>query len=686
MPRYAKLFILCEFVVALCVIAFSLANWSWSGAIPFLVLLGLSTATGAMKVVLPSVPGSLSLSYVFLMLGIVRMSMGETLLLGWAASLVQSYWRYKKKPTAIQLVFNLSAISISIAAGSLVFHAGFLQALTPSPLPRIFLAAFAYFLANTLSVAAVIGTTECLSIWEVWRSSYLWSFPHYALSASLVGVIEYFKQALGLEFAILVLPAAYLVYRAFTMHIGSLSQALDRSEQDKRHAEETANLHLRTIRALALAIEAKDTTTGEHLHRVQTYAMELAKDFGLKGEEVDALRAASILHDVGKLAVPEHIISKPGKLTPDEFAKMKIHTVVGAEIVASVHFPFSVAPLVRSHHEKWNGMGYPDGLKGEEIPIGARILSAVDCFDALASDRQYRKAMPLDKAMAIVVSESGKAFDPKVVERFQARYLELESLAQSTLKDDPLKLSIDAVVERGFAPDAGYAAGSTGPGKDYALAQGEAIREAAILNAINSQFGKAESIDGDLAAAADQLGQLVPHDCIALYRQLGKNLECVFAQGEAAPVLSGLKIESGVGLSGWTLANRTPLLNGNAATEFGVVGKTPAAFDLSSGLSIPLESEFGTIGALTVYSKKRDAFQTSHIRALLAIGSRLAYQMFIDSSGVARAGRSAAEQADQSIGLQLGRLSEVVRENAPPPASAAQNLIAGEKDSGSTHT
>ncbi len=131
---------------------------------------------------------------------------------------------------------------------------------------------------------------------------------------------------------------------------------------------------------------------------------------------MEALGAAAVLHDVCKLAVPEHIISKPGKLTPDEFAKMKIHTIVGAEIVQSVNFPFEVTPLVRSHHEKWDGTGYPDGLRGEEIPLGARILTAVDCLDALISDRQYRKAMPLDRAMSIIEAESGKSFDPRFVE------------------------------------------------------------------------------------------------------------------------------------------------------------------------------------------------------------------------------------------------------------------------------
>src|ERR1700722_16102955 len=145
---------------------------------------------------------------------------------------------------------------------------------------------------------------------------------------------------------------------------------------------------------------------------------------------MQALQTASVLHDIGKLAVPDFIISKPGKLTPEEFEKMKIHPVVGAEILESVQFPYPVAPIVRAHHEKWDGSGYPSGLAGEMIPVGARIISAVDCLDALASDRQYRRALPLDKALEIVISESGKAFDPRIVEVLTRRCVEWERMAQ----------------------------------------------------------------------------------------------------------------------------------------------------------------------------------------------------------------------------------------------------------------
>src|SRR5207245_6240421 len=190
-------------------------------------------------------------------------------------------------------------------------------------------------------------------------------------------------------------------YRAYRLYPGKL-------EAEKQDAEKLSSLHLRTIEALALAIEAKDHTTHDHLQRVRIYAMELAKDLGLSEDETEALRAASVLHDIGKLAVPEHIISKPGKLTPEEFEKMKIHPIIGAEILEQVEFPYPVVPIVHAHHETWDGSGYPNGLKGEAIPLGARILAAVDCLDALASDRQYRRALRLDERMLHVGRGAGR--------------------------------------------------------------------------------------------------------------------------------------------------------------------------------------------------------------------------------------------------------------------------------------
>ena len=163
---------------------------------------------------------------------------------------------------------------------------------------------------------------------------------------------------------------------------------------------------------------------------------------------------APLLHDIGKTAVPEHILTKPGKLTADEFAKMKVHPLVGAEIVEQMRLSYPVAPIVRGHHEKWDGSGYPDGLEGEDIPLGARILTVADWLDAMISDREYRKGIPIEDAMKQIIAEAGKSFDPKVVHVLEQQYLSLELRAKAQAVQGPV-LSTEVLVEKGGAPDAG---------------------------------------------------------------------------------------------------------------------------------------------------------------------------------------------------------------------------------------
>ncbi len=660
-------------VIALAFLVVGLDPFTWhSGVLSFLGLLALCSATSVLKVGLPGMSIHLSASFLVLIWAIVRLGSGEVYVLGWASILVQSYWKCKRKPALVQLVFNLAVVSLSICLARLVLQGEMTKQFLPQELYRLVLASAAYFAANSFTLCGVIALTKNLSVWSVWRESYLWSFPHYLLSASVVGAVEMIRKYIGFEVAFLILPVAYFLYHTYQMHLAALNRVVERAEQEKRHAAEANELHLRTIRALALAIEAKDQTTGDHLHRVQTYALALGKELNLTVEELEGLGAAAILHDVGKLAVPEYIISKPGKLTPEEFAKMKTHTVVGAEIVESVHFPFSVAPLVRAHHEKWNGTGYPDGLKGEEIPIGARILSAVDCLDALASDRQYRKAMPLEKAMSIVIDESGKSFDPQVVDALRLRYKELEAQARTTLRTGDVKLSIDMVVHRGFGPDAGYAVGSMIEGRKIGLLADGVAKEVTLLDCIYSSIGKFESVEDDVLAIEKQLRSLIPYDGLALYRKKNETVECSMASGEGSSSLLGITIPLGVGASGWVAANRTPLLNGVAATEFGVTGNIPVDFKLSSSLAIPLESEYGTIGVLTLYSLTRESFESCHLRMLLAISSKLAHQLHLEMNGVKRERIPAVSREEQSLSLQLERLSDAVGGNLNTPSRVVQ--------------
>src|SRR5690242_7194700 len=371
------------------------------------------------------------------------------LLMGCLGGMVQSLWQAKPRPGIVQILFNYANLALSIAAADLIFHSHAAQTIGLRWPLLLAAASTIYFVLNTMSVSAVIAMSERRNPVLVWKECYLWSFPYYLLGAMIAAGVSIINRTLGWQVAILVLPVVYWIYRSYRTY-------LDRLEAEKKHTEAIADLHLRTIEALSLAIEAKDHNTHDHLKRVQTYAMQIGKDLGVEEAQLNAIRAAAMLHDIGKLAVPEHILSKPGRLTPEEFEKLKIHPVVGAEILDRVQFPHPVVPIVRSHHEKVNGTGYPDGLSGEGIPIGARILSVVDCFDALTSERPYRRAISTDEAMGLLRAERGRSYDPRVVDCIERRYKELEEVVSRLVREGrPLELV--SKVDRAAAPSAGFA-------------------------------------------------------------------------------------------------------------------------------------------------------------------------------------------------------------------------------------
>ena len=216
------------------------------------------------------------------------------------------------------------------------------------------------------------------------------------------------QPSLWLTSLALVWGVLYFVLRAYRIFKA-------RFTAEQRRAEQLAELHLATIEALARAIDAKDGTAENHIRRVQLYATAVARELGMSAAETQAVRTAALLHDIGKLAVPEHILSKPGPLTAEEFQKVQAHPKVGADIIAAVPFSYPVAPLIKNHHERWDGRGYPRGLKGDDIPLGARILFLVDYFDALTSNRPYHEAMTFEAAVALIEQEAGKALDPRCV-------------------------------------------------------------------------------------------------------------------------------------------------------------------------------------------------------------------------------------------------------------------------------
>jgi len=618
----ARVFIAGTAIAGFVCLAWAISHWQSSDSVKFICYLTAALLSSALKVGLPGVEATLSVNFLFTLLGILELGLPETLLIGVASTLGQFYWRPTRRVKLVQLVFNLSQVTVASAIAYGAYKLVVVHVLHASGPLALLVAAITHFACNSGAMSVIITLTEAepKPLSKVWTDSYLWSFPYYMVGAAVAGLVHFLNAHIGWQSSLLVLPPIYLMYRSYRLYMGKL-------EAEKQHAEKVSNLHLRTIEALALAIEAKDQTTGDHLQRVRVYAMELAKELGLSEDDIEALRAASVLHDIGKLAVPEHIISKPGKLTPEEFDKMKIHPIVGAEILEQVDFPYPVVPIVRAHHEKWDGSGYPSGLAGEAIPIGARILAAVDCLDALASDRQYRKALPLDQAMAQVVSESGRSFDPKVVAILHRRYIELEKLANEQPLQAPPKLSTDIRVERGVAPAAGFAQSTEAAANSGSTTNSEVRISAArkqgqdIIELIRR--GACLSIEDIASLLSVRLRHLLPHASMAIYCPKSGVLVPEFVSGENVRLFSSLKIPLGEGLSGWVAQNHKPILNGNPSVEPGYLNDPTKYSTLRSALAVPLEGAAGVAAVLALYRPGQDAFTADDLRIAEAIGSGL---------------------------------------------------------------
>src|SRR5579862_6577866 len=620
------------------VLAFS--HWQSSDPVKFVCYLIVAVLVSSLKVTLPGIDATLSVDFLFTLIGILELGLPETLLIVLACTLGQAFLGTRKQQVKlVHFVFNWSQLTFSSAVAYAAYKFVVLHVLHgPGPL-ALLVAAVMQFACNTAAMSTIIGLTEDKRIARVWAENHLWLIPYYMVGAATAGLVHFLNGHIGWQSSLLVLPPIYLMYRSYRLYLGKL-------ETEKQHAEQVSRLHLRTIEALALAIEAKDETTGEHLQRVRVYAMELAKELGLTEDEKEALQAASVLHDIGKLAVPEHIISKPGKLTPEEFEKMKIHPIVGAEILEQVDFPYPVVPIVRAHHEKWDGSGYPNGLSGEAIPIGARILAAVDCLDALASDRQYRKALPLDDAMAKVVSEAGTSFDPKVVAILHRRYVELEKLANEQPLQAPPKLSTDIKVVRGLAPAAGFAESAEPSSASQAPAgsiesistarkQGEEIAD------FSRQSGVSLHIEDILSLLSVRLRKLVPHDSMAVYLPKSGVLIPEFVSGENFRLFSSLRIPEGEGLSGWVAQNHKPILNGNPSVEPGYLNDPRKYSTLRSALAVPLEGASGVVAVLALYRAGQDAFTANDLRVVEAVGAGLGTA--IENVGMAKAAGAGAK-------------------------------------------
>jgi diguanylate cyclase (GGDEF)-like protein/putative nucleotidyltransferase with HDIG domain len=377
-------------------------------------------------------------------------------------------------------------------------------------------------------------------------------------------------------------------------------------------AARAAQLHLAAMEALAMAIEAKDHTAHNHIRRMQVYSTGLARALGMSDAEIEAVRTAALLHDIGKLAVPEHILHKPGPLTPEEFQKVRVHPQIGAEIIAAVPFPYPVAPLILAHHERWDGRGYPAGLAGDQIPLGARILGLVEYYDALTSDRPYHRAISVEAAVAVLQQESGRAFEPRIVQLFLdilPGLLEAVRTANAQLPS----FSVPAAEPSagGGTPLSGGAA--RGVFADIALAHREIYGLYEVAQAMGTSLGVADT----MTLITTRLSNLVPFSACALflYSEESDTLDCRFAAGTDADLIQPLVLRNGQGLTGWVARNRRPLVNARPITDLEAAGSSQATA-LQSALVCPLMSGSRLVGTMAVYHTTAAFYRDDHRRLL----------------------------------------------------------------------
>jgi putative nucleotidyltransferase with HDIG domain/diguanylate cyclase (GGDEF)-like protein len=410
---------------------------------------------------------------------------------------------------------------------------------------------------------------------------------------------------------VLIVPLMLISYFTFQTSVA-------RVEEANHHLNELNELYLSTVETLAMAIDAKDQVTHGHIRRVQSYAVGLARALGLNNEtEVKAIEAAALLHDMGKLSVPEFILNKPGKLTAAEYERMKLHAPVGASILSQINFPYPVVPIVRHHHENWDGTGYPDHIGGENIPLGARIMAVVDCYDALISDRPYRPALTDEQALAIITERRGTMYDPRVVDVFFEVYREI-----GPPHADVGEAEHHDLIHMPRAPLQALPEDET---SEAAACSTSSADEILLLCELAEGLGGHATLDDVAEMMTRHLRRMVPAPLAVFYLLDERSGELVarHASGLGDDRLDGLRMSLGAGLSGWVAANRTTIVNSNPALDLGERLRTLSPL-LESALSAPLISENELIGVLTLYAAARNAFTDDHRRVVELVARQIA--------------------------------------------------------------
>jgi len=614
-PLHGRAYVYAIIALGAAVMTSSLWSVQFSRPGLFAALLVLSVITSALKVDMPLGVGSscISLSYVVDFTALLLLGPAPTMLIAISSAWSQCTFRMNERNPAYKTLFSMAALVVSVAAAGTSYTSlgGTYGTLPAAPLRPLMAAAMIYFLVNSLAVAAAFGLSTRRSILRVWHDNFLWTVSSYVVGAIAAGIaVELFHSAGQWQAAFAFVPLG-LTYRTYRIY-------LRRIADEQRQVAEWTQVHRDSIEVLARAIQAKDAGGSCHVERVQYYAAALARQLELPDLDRQAVEIAALLHDIGKLAVPEHILSKPGPLTTDERKKMQMHAQIGAEIVGAVPFPCPVAPLIRSHHERWDGMGYPSGLRGEQIPLGARILSVVDCFDAFTSERPYRPALSPDAAIRMIQGEAGQALDPAIV----AEFTKLVPVLTPPTNDGFLRWirrPNDPVTHEPATDD------RVRVGANAFAEIASAKRETYALYEIAQSMGRSMSLTETMTLVSAKLSELVPFSTCALFVRRGdEDLRCRFSIGLHADLLENASMMVGSGLSGWVMRHRRSLVNGLPSMEFNAAGASAADLQLRSALVCPLTVADEVIGTIAVFHQDVESYTEDHRRVLDQVADQAA--------------------------------------------------------------
>lgn len=375
----------------------TIMNWSQAYWFPILVFLLLIVLSDSFPVTLPR-GGNVSVSFATIAAAILLFQPLIVLVI----TITRDLFLMSKAENRIKYLFNASQLVVSAGSAALIY-----RSMTPSSLvfstnhiPAFIVSMIVFFVLNSSFVTLILAFTQEEKPYTIWLINLKWCTLTFVSMAPLGALIAVIYINIGFWGLVLFLLPLILARHSFQSYMNIRQTFLD------------------TIKSLSLAIDAKDPYTKGHSSRVADYVVSLSRELKWPEDKVEFLQYIALIHDVGKVAVPDYILKKDGLLSDEEFAIMKTHSVAGADVIRDIKYFAAGTDIIRHHHERWDGTGYPDQIGGEEIPEGARIMAVADAFDAMTSNRPYRQALGRSSALRELQSFSGTQFDPKVVSAF----------------------------------------------------------------------------------------------------------------------------------------------------------------------------------------------------------------------------------------------------------------------------